>query len=680
MGHGLDGGNAGRTAPAMTAKRARAPHASGVSCLASLELHRIAEMEAVANSGSWAHDRATGQASWSPGLFELLEVGPAALAPTFGALAKFIHPGDRKDVLAALRQATREDPDFAAVHRVVLAGGVTKTVLHRAHTTFDEGGAAEHTVGTLVDVTAEPLIRGEPDSASARMVSIWNNVPDGLILVETAQGTIVDVSRFAERALGRSRAELLGAPFSSLYPGDQLARGNAIWTLGLERPVRNMEVEINGAGGLRLTVEISTSGPFRVGERTLALASFRDVTLRKQPMGEAARVAQTMAAVVRGNNAIVRAESADELLRGVCEAIVGGPFCLAWVGEAEPDSDKSVTIIARAGPAAEYVDGIDLTWRSDAAAGLGPFGESVRTHRPIRGKVSDPQFAPWRERALHFGIHASLAIFVPDAERVAVFSIYSSDPDGFDADGTALFASLGNDIALALRGLRARSRHIEAEQRESKRAAEVEVALEGALAALAITLELRDPYTAGHQRRVADLASLIAAELSLDSDRMRGLFLAALVHDIGKVAIPVEIISKPGRLTLLEYEFVKQHSDAGHEILCTIPFHSPVAEIVRQHHEYLDGSGYPRGLRRDEILLEARILTVADIVEAMTAYRPYHGPASVDAAMVEIAILARTKLDPDVVAACARVVARGDFQAAPAPPSAFSYSRHSSAG
>jgi HD-GYP domain-containing protein (c-di-GMP phosphodiesterase class II) len=149
--------------------------------------------------------------------------------------------------------------------------------------------------------------------------------------------------------------------------------------------------------------------------------------------------------------------------------------------------------------------------------------------------------------------------------------------------------------------------------------------------------------------------------MGLDDDATRGVFLAASVHDIGKIAIPAEILAKPTRLTALEYALVKVHPQAGYEIMKNIPFRWNVAEMVRQHHEYIDGSGYPRGLEGSEILPGSRILTVADIVESMSAARPYHMPIGLDRVAAEITTLAQSKLDPDVVTACLSILQRGAF-------------------
>jgi len=180
--------------------------------------------------------------------------------------------------------------------------------------------------------------------------------------------------------------------------------------------------------------------------------------------------------------------------------------------------------------------------------------------------------------------------------------------------------------------------------------------------AIAATVEIRDPYTAGHQRRVADLAIAIAREMGLEDARIEGLKLACVVHDIGKIRIPAEILSKPGRLNELEFGLIQQHSQSGYDILKSIDFPWPIAQMVLQHHERLDGSGYPNGLKDGEILLESKILAVADVIEAMASHRPYRPGLGLPMALEEINRGRGTSYDPIVVDACTKICQQAGFE------------------
>ncbi|HYH17099.1 MAG TPA: HD domain-containing phosphohydrolase [Azospirillum sp.] len=179
--------------------------------------------------------------------------------------------------------------------------------------------------------------------------------------------------------------------------------------------------------------------------------------------------------------------------------------------------------------------------------------------------------------------------------------------------------------------------------------------------AIGAVLEKRDPYTAGHQARVAELAEAIGRQLALDERRLQGVRLGALIHDIGKVAVPAEILSRPGRLSAAEFSLIAAHPQIGHDIISRVDLPWPVAEILLSHHERMDGSGYPNKKAGAAIIPEARIVAVADVVEAMTAHRPYRPSQSVDAALAEIEGNAGTRYDADVVAACLKLFRRDGF-------------------
>jgi putative nucleotidyltransferase with HDIG domain len=169
---------------------------------------------------------------------------------------------------------------------------------------------------------------------------------------------------------------------------------------------------------------------------------------------------------------------------------------------------------------------------------------------------------------------------------------------------------------------------------------------------LVYALESRDPYTAGHQSRSANLASAIATEMGLDQDKIEGIHMAGIVHDIGKITIPSEILIKPTKLTNIEFSLIKQHSLNGYEMLKNVESPWSLAEIVYQHHERMNGSGYPRNLKGDEILLESRIMVVADVVEAMASHRPYRPALGIEAALEEIEKNKGILYDDAVVDAC----------------------------
>jgi PAS domain S-box-containing protein len=204
-----------------------------------------------------------------------------------------------------------------------------------------------------------------------------------------------------------------------------------------------------------------------------------------------------------------------------------------------------------------------------------------------------------------------------------------------------------------------RRKRAEADLRASRD--RLQKALAGTIQSMGLTIEMRDPYTAGHQRRVSKLSCAIALDMGLPPDQIEGIRMAGDIHDLGKIYVPAEILSKPGQLTEIEFSIIKTHSQVGYDILKSIEFPWPLATIIHQHHERLDGSGYPNRLKGPDILLEARIISVADVVEAMSSHRPYRPAHGIEKALEEI-IRNRGRLyDPAVVDSCLRMFREKGF-------------------
>lgn len=200
----------------------------------------------------------------------------------------------------------------------------------------------------------------------------------------------------------------------------------------------------------------------------------------------------------------------------------------------------------------------------------------------------------------------------------------------------------------------------EAEEERERLLSQYKKLLYQVVNAFSSAVEIKEPYTAGHQKRVAELSEAIAREMGMDQERIEGIKVAALLHDIGKgLGVPLEVLNKPGKLNPIEFAFIKAHPELGYRILKEVEFPWPVAEAILQHHERLDGSGYPRGLKDEEIILEARIIAVADVVEAITSHRPYKASLGLENALEEIDRNKGVLYDPAVVEACLRVFQKG---------------------
>ena len=229
--------------------------------------------------------------------------------------------------------------------------------------------------------------------------------------------------------------------------------------------------------------------------------------------------------------------------------------------------------------------------------------------------------------------------------------------------GTAALLLNGEgNVVGAIESIRDITKRVRAEEELRQSYVQLRKTLEGTINVLVSVVETGDPYTAGHQRQVTKLACAMAKEMGLSEERIEGISMAGLIHDIGKINIPTEILSKPIRLSNLEYGLIQAHSQIGYDVLKEVKFPWPIAQIVLQHHERLDGSGYPQGLLGEEIMLEARILAVADVVEAMASRRPYRPPRGLDKALEEISQNRGILYDPEAVDACLELFAEKGFE------------------
>ncbi|OIQ68517.1 cyclic di-GMP phosphodiesterase response regulator RpfG [mine drainage metagenome] len=271
-------------------------------------------------------------------------------------------------------------------------------------------------------------------------------------------------------------------------------------------------------------------------------------------------------------------------------------------------------------------------------------------------------YLPWIEDARTKGLASSIVLPIRANDSVmGVLNIYSREVNAFNRSEVDLFEELAADIGYGIASRRTLTERDHLQQEQLLGGERLKEALIGTIGAVSFTVEKRDPYTAGHQRRVTELCVAMGRELGLTEDGLEGLRLGATIHDIGKIAVPAEILSRPGKLSVLEFEIIKSHPQVGYDIFRDVKLPWPIKDMIFQHHERIDGSGYPQGLKGDEIIFEARILAVADVVEAMSSHRPYRPGRGLDAALMQIRQEAGTKLDVQVVDACERLFREQGF-------------------
>jgi len=389
-----------------------------------------------------------------------------------------------------------------------------------------------------------------------------------------------------------------------------------------------------------------------------------DITERRQADAALNHANRALSALSAVNRDLVRAESEIELLRSICAAIVEQRgYRMAWVGYAQHDESRSVKIMASAGHVDGYLDNANITW-AETERGMGPTGCAIRSNKVqiCNDIAGDPGFRPWREAALQRGYRSSIALPLGNGEVFGSLMVYAPEANAFSEGEIRLLEEMAEDMAFGIRMLQIRVERDRALEQNQRHLEELRGSLEATVGAIAGIVEMRDPYTAGHQARVADLAAAIARRMGLPEERVHGIHLAGSIHDLGKIQVPAEILSKPGRLSEIEYNFIKVHPQAGYDILKGIDFPWPIADKVLQHHERFDGSGYPQGLKGEEISLGARIISVADTVEAMSSHRPYRPGMGLDAALAEITRQRGILYDPQVVDACLALFREDGYQ------------------
>jgi PAS domain S-box-containing protein len=385
---------------------------------------------------------------------------------------------------------------------------------------------------------------------------------------------------------------------------------------------------------------------------------FRDITEPKRAELALRRLNRTLRTLSAASAAVVRATTEEELLNDMCRVGVEvGGYRLAWIGFVERDEAKTVQPVAWAGEHPEFIQTANITW-AETERGLGPTGTAIRTgEAQINQNVeTNPVMVPWRAEMLRHGFKASTALpLKKNSEVFGALTFYGAEQDVFGSEEVHLLKQLAADLSFGICSRRdrlGRAAALSAQQENLKSTVE----------AIATSVEMRDAYTAGHQRRVAELAAAIAREIGLTEWQIEGLFLAATIHDVGKINIPAELLSKPGKLSPLEFQMIQTHAQTGYDIIKGINFPWPIGQMVLQHHERLDGSGYPNHLKGEAILIEAKVLAVADVVDAMLAHRPYRPALGLDAALEEIEAGRGRLYDPAAADACIALFRQKDFE------------------
>ncbi|MCW8959583.1 MAG: HD domain-containing protein [Gammaproteobacteria bacterium] len=491
----------------------------------------------------------------------------------------------------------------------------------------------------------------------------WSDAFDAIaepIFLHDHKFRIVRANRAYAELAGEPFQALIGRPYWEAFPrgdGPLPGCGSAIRDIELYTAREEQQEHFTTADGRHFTSRSfytrHTDGSFRYSVHILS-----DQTELEQ-LAENLRHEVRARRIISGSNqALIHAENEPQLLQRICDLIADeAELPLAWIGYREDDPERTLRVVASAGIEEVDTELLGLTW-ADTEQGQNPAARAIRSGELllVRDIERDTTCEACQALARKIG-YRSVLVFPLEAKgrTFGALALAGIEADTFSEEEITLLHELADDLAFGVVALRSNAEREQAEARQLELLQQLETSLNKTVEAMAIAVEARDPYTAGHQRHVAELATAIAGEMNLTEAQREAVRIAATIHDVGKIYVPAEILSKPGRLSEMEFALIKSHPQVGYDILKDIDFPWPVAEMVYQHHERLDGSGYPRGLKDSEILLEARIIAVADVVEAMAAHRPYRPSRGIDEVLAELAEGRDSRYDPEVVDACTRL-------------------------
>lgn len=513
--------------------------------------------------------------------------------------------------------------------------------------------AKEHFVAVFDVITEHKQMEEELRSAAHAWQTTFDAISDAVCLLDR-DSRILQCNQAMADLAAKPISEIIGRPCWEVVP---LTTGSTPgYQLGCNLESRSRETQTLpfGDGWLHVMADPILNAAGEVAGGVLIIA---DISRYKRAEAKVRDLNILLGAIKDINEALLRVKSEPELFRYACDLLVKIPYIrFAWIGLVERGSFE-VKPVAWAGVEEGYLSAIRVTW-DDSPYGQGAVGSAIKTGQPvvIEDIATDPRTLPWCQEAQQRGYASAMALpLVYEGESLGNLCVYSEKKQAFGKEEMEFLNQVAGDIAVGIRSVRL-------EQELVQSLIKFQIIMIQTVEAIASMAEMRDPYTAGHQRNVTRLACDLALKIGLSDDRIEGIRVAGFLHDIGKIVIPVEILNKPGKLSEFEFNLIKTHSQAGHDILQKIDFPWRVADIVLQHHERLDGSGYPGGLTGSDILPEAKILAVADVMEAMAANRPYRPGLGVDKALEEITRNQGVLYDPQVVEACVRLFTGDGFQ------------------
>ncbi|MCJ7789433.1 MAG: PAS domain S-box protein [Candidatus Atribacteria bacterium] len=606
--------------------------------------------------GLWERDIQTNQEFFAPRWCEITgySFDDPELPHTYESWASRIHPDDYDRVMCVLNnhleKGTKYDVDYRHRHK----SGEYRWQNSKGQAIFDESGKPIKMVGFISDITERKQAEEALLKSERNLAAIMNASTESIFLMDL-EGGLIAANESLVQHLGTDLETLLRGNFYEFLPPD-VAQNQKSHVKQVIKSGKPLYFEDESFGR---TILNSFYPIFDSKGQIIRLAVIgMDITERKKMEERERHFKQVLLAIRNVNQLIVQETDPERLIDQACQILTETlGYYNAWI--VLFDEDKKVISIKAYG----FIDGYNLF---EEQLKQGKYPLCIKKAFQEKGTiVIDNASDSCPDCPLYSGHvgRAGLSSRIQHGDKLYGMLTVSIPREYANLEETSkLFIELAGNLGLALYKISLEKERKKTEEELKLSYQKLQKAIKSTIQAIALILEKRDPYTAGHQRRMTKLACAIAEEISLSSDKIERLYIAGIIHDIGKINVPTEILSKPGRLSEIEFSLIQTHPQVGSDILKEMELPGEVSSIVLQHHERMDGSGYPSGLSGEAILLEARILAVADVVEAMASNRPYRPALGLDKALEEITKNKGKLYDPEVVDVCLKLFKEKGFK------------------
>jgi len=579
----------------------------------------LIESQRIAHIGTWRLNLETNQVVWSQELYKMYGFDPTIPPPPYTEHMKLFTP-ESWDILSSSLEKTRTlGIPYELELKTIKADGSNGWMWVRGEAVKDTNGNIIALWGASQDITERKQSEEDVKRQNEIMSSLLNVLPLGVYMVDAIDGKPLLANEMAQKLLGRGILfDVNKENFAEVMKAHKKGSTDPYPTE--ERPIiKGMEgkksyiddIVIERPDGTEVLLEVfGTPITDEKGKPWASLVTFSDIT-------ERVRIHDDLEESLKFNQDIINSVSNGIIVY---------------------DTELRYEVF---NPYMEKLSGISAT--------------------EVIGCKAEEHF-PWlKETGVIKNLEMALKGQIPN-EYEFYFSVSETDKSGWARDHSAPLFNRGGDVVGVLGVVQDITEQKKSEDLLNEMNKSLALRLRQTIKAISKIGELRDVYTAGHQRKVADLACAIAKELGLSDEKISNISNGALIHDIGKINVASDILNKPGKISNLEYQILQTHAEFGYEIVKDIDFPPQVIELIHQHHERLDGSGYPQKLKGDQIILESRILAVADVVEAMTSHRPYRPALGIDVALEEISLHKGEKYDCAVVDACVKLFKEKGFR------------------